>query len=768
MKKLLQLSSIVLLFLLGTGAQGYAQKGSFAVQLVLKETDCINNKVVLQVQVKANHADSTFLLGDANFRLRYSSHAISNPVISPNAGAVSGNSTYSLNLQGSTQGTDNGLVSLNVQYGGQSLPITVTTNWLTVADLAFDLVSPLATNCVDLTWQTDKTPPVTGMNEIIVTNASPLTFTNHSVKASGVFNKLILCPSQICQAPAPAKGSFGVQLLVKNFDCTTKKVQVEVQVKATDADSTFHMGDANFRFGYNTTVLSNPILFSQNNYSGGAYNSQNLQGSSVSGTNGIVSLNVKYGGSSPPASVGTTWTSVGVIEFTFTGDAATACFDLNWQKSTDLPATGMNQITVTNSAPFEYTSQAIASGNIYNKLTLCPNQYCVPASTSSYAVQLISKSFDCVTKKAVVLIKVRAKDANSTFLMGDANFRFNYNTTLLANPTIVQQANFATFPYTAQDLQGSAVSGAAGIVSLNVKYSPSAGNTPTAQQVTTDWVAVACIGFDYVGSANAACFDLNWQTGVDFPETGMNEVRITGNTYTLTPVAPAPVFDKLTLCPGQLCQTRNVALSITKTRTSAAQANLGEMAYFKLVVKNAGPDTAVNVIVTDSLPTTMQWESAVPAAAVSGNVGVWTIPGLAPGDSIVMTVQAKILSTGVSLNEAAIVSVNGQTLPLPITANACVTVPIALCSNEAAQISVPAKYTNVIWYRTFNGTTTQVGTTNDLLVTEIGSYSFTANDQNCPASGCCPVVFIAGDCCPADLCIPFVLRKTRKNGVLIK
>jgi uncharacterized repeat protein (TIGR01451 family) len=769
MKKLLHLSSIVLLFLLGAGTQGYAQKGSFAVQLVLKETDCINNKVILQVQVKANHADSTFLLGDANFRLRYSSLAISNPVISPNAGALSGNSTYSLNLQGSTQGTINGLVSLNVLYGGQSLPTTVTTNWLTVADLKFDLVSPLATNCVDLTWQTDKTPPVTGMNEIIVTNASPLTFTNHSVKASGVFNKLTLCPSQICQTTPPDTGSFGVQLLVKSFDCVTKKVQVEVQVKAKDANSTFLMGDANFRFNYNTTVLSNPTLFAQNNYSGGAYTSQNLQGSGVSGSNGIVSLNVKYGGSSPPAPVETSWTSVGVIEFTFTGDAATACFDLNWQKSTDLPATGMNQITVTNQAPFTYTSQAAISDNTYNSLTLCPNQYCTAASTGSYAVQLTSKSFDCITKKTVVLVRVRAKDANSTFLMGDANFRFNYNTTLLANPTIVQQANFATFPYTAQDLQGSAVSGAAGIVSLNVKYSPSVGNTPTAQQVTADWVTVACIEFDYVGSTNAACFDLNWQTGVDFPETGMNEVRITGNTYTLTPVAPEPVFEKLTLCPAQFCQPRNVALSIKKTRTSDAQANIGDPTSFKLVIKNAGPDTAVNVIVVDSLPTSMQWVSTTPTAtSINGNVASWTIPSIAPSDSIIITVQAKILSAGVSLNEAAIISVAGGILPAPISDNACVTVPITLCSNEAAQISVPAKYTNVIWYRTFNDTTTQVGTTNTILVTQIGSYSFTATNQSCPASGCCPIVFIAGACCPPDLCIPFVVKKIRKNGVLIK
>ncbi|MEZ4902523.1 MAG: DUF11 domain-containing protein [Spirosomataceae bacterium] len=473
MKKLLHLSSLVLLLLLKMGIQGYAQKGSFAVQLVLKNTDCINNKAVIQVQVRANHADSTFNLGDANFRFLYSSLALSNPIISANPSALGSTTGYSVNLQGSTQGATNGLVSLNLLYAGQSPPTLITTTWTTVADIQFDLVSPLATNCVDLTWQTNRTPPITGMNEVIVTGQSPLTFTTASVKASGVFIKLNLCPSQICQNPSP--------------------------------------------------------------------------------------------------------------------------------------------------------------------------------STASYGVQLVSKSFDCVTKKAVVLVKVRAKDANSTFLMGDANFRFNYNTTLLANPKIVQQVNFASGSYTSQDLQGSSVNGSAGLVSLNVKYAP--GSTPTAQQVGVDWMSVACIEFDYVGSTTAACFDLAWQTATDIPKTGMNEVKITGNTYTLTPVASANVFEKLTLCPTQLCPARTVSLSITKTRLGPAQVNLNDNVSFKLVIKNAGPDTAVNVVVVDSLPASMQWVSATPTVTpLTGNVGTWTIAKIAPQDSAIV-IQIVNGSAGlVSLN----------------------------------------------------------------------------------------------------------------------
>jgi len=201
--------------------------------------------------------------------------------------------------------------------------------------------------------------------------------------------------------------------------------------------------------------------------------------------------------------------------------------------------------------------------------------------------------------------------------------------------------------YTAQDLQGSSVNGTAGIVSLNVKYSP--GNTPTAQQVGVDWVPVACIEFDYVGSSTAVCFDLTWQTATDVPKTGMNEIKITGNTYTTAPVASSNVFEKLTLCPAQLCQ-RTVPLSITKTLLGPAQVNLNDNVSFKLVIKNAGPDTAHNVVVVDSLPASMQWINATPSVTLlSGNIGTWTIAKIAPKDSAIITIQAKVIATGVSL-----------------------------------------------------------------------------------------------------------------------
>ncbi|TAH09702.1 MAG: hypothetical protein EAZ14_08690, partial [Runella slithyformis] len=94
--------------------------------------------------------------------------------------------------------------------------------------------------------------------------------------------------------------------------------------------------------------------------------------------------------------------------------------------------------------------------------------------------------------------------------------------------------------------------------------------------------------------------------------------------------------------------------------------------------------------------------------------------------------------------------------------NQCFTVPFELCSGEKVLATVPAQYTNVVWRKTVNGQTTQVGTSNELLLSELGSYSFTATNQTCPASGCCPIIIEPGDnCCPAEICVPFTVKEVK-------
>ena len=102
----------------------------------------------------------------------------------------------------------------------------------------------------------------------------------------------------------------------------------------------------------------------------------------------------------------------------------------------------------------------MASAKVFENLTVGSDQFC-QASKAKYGVRLSVKSFDCETKKVVLRVEVRAADAESAFLMGDANYRFNYNATLLTNPQIVSQEAFSSVApasdnrYTAQNLTGS-------------------------------------------------------------------------------------------------------------------------------------------------------------------------------------------------------------------------------------------------------------------------------------------------------------------------
>jgi uncharacterized repeat protein (TIGR01451 family) len=580
------------------------------------------------------------------------------------------------------------------------------------------------------------------------------------------------------------KGSFAVQLKLKSFDCVTKKMVLQVQVKANNADSTFLMGDANYRFRYSTLQLANPKIVSQENFpdtSGGnttsPYQTQNLEGSTAGPTNGVVSLNTVFGGSALAAKrVSTDWLTVSCLQFDLLSLAS--CYTLTWQKDTDFPKTGMNEIILNGSA---YTTKNVKSAKFFGNLTVCPDQYCATGK-GKYGVKLSLKSYNCDTKKAVLRVEVRAADVNSTFLMGDANYRFNYSSKLLTNPQIVSQEGFSSVApasdgrYTAQDLNGSTENVNSGIVSLNTKFNASfTGSGPKARTVGVDWITVSCISMDYKGTDTNPCFDLNWQTGIDFPPTGMNEVLFVDNKYTSADLPNGVEYAKATICPAQLCTDKSVDLSLTKKRTSVAQATVGSTATFRLVVKNDGPDTATNVVVTDSLPVGLQWVNSTPTLNPSGGgkVITWTIPKLASGDSAILLINTLIVTDGVHFNKAEITATDQEDLDstpnngLPNEddmANACVSVPVKLCANQQVIVSVPSYYTNVKWFKG----TALAGTGNTINLDQAGTYNISADAGSCPAEGCCPIIIEVGDCCPENICVPFTIKRTFVAGKPVK
>lgn len=250
----------------------------------------------------------------------------------------------------------------------------------------------------------------------------------------------------------------------------------------------------------------------------------------------------------------------------------------------------------------------------------------------------------------------------------------------------------------------------------------------------------------------------------------------TNGTFTYTPTAgytgmdqfvyevcdsfnPKACSQALVFIIPQSVITGSANVSVSKTLIGSKIRSLNEIVSYQVVLKNAGPDAATNVVVKDSTSSGLQLVGGTTSIGTFNN-GQWNVPLLAPGDSAVLTVSVKLSVAGVSFNYARVLSLDQtDTNKSNNESEACVSVPHQLCATEKMEVSVSANYTNVKWFK--DGA--QVATGNVVLLSEAGSYTFTANNVNCPVSGCCPLVIEAGtNCCPINLCIPVTLKKVRK------
>jgi uncharacterized repeat protein (TIGR01451 family) len=104
-------------------------------------------------------------------------------------------------------------------------------------------------------------------------------------------------------------------------------------------------------------------------------------------------------------------------------------------------------------------------------------------------------------------------------------------------------------------------------------------------------------------------------------------------------------------------------LSVTVTPSSATP-NFGSNVTFTIVVTNGGPDAATGVVVTNVLPTGLQFQSFQAPAGTSfvSNTGVWTVGNLASGASQTLTVTAKVNTTA-AVEDVAQVTASGVSDP---------------------------------------------------------------------------------------------------------
>ncbi len=195
-------------------------------------------------------------------------------------------------------------------------------------------------------------------------------------------------------------------------------------------------------------------------------------------------------------------------------------------------------------------------------------------------------------------------------------------------------------------------------------------------------------------------------------------------------------------------------------------AQVGDELTYTIKVWNESNKNATGVEVTDSLNVGVSYVSSTASrGSYNPTTKIWTIGNIAAnGDTVTLQIKVKVLAEGIWFNTAEISKTNEK--DKDSTPNnskededdldrECFTVPFKLCTGQSVQVVVPAKYTNVVWSDGQTG--------NVVLFNKAGSYTFTASNGSCPSGGCCPVIVTEVDCCPPTICVPFTIKKVKKN-----
>jgi uncharacterized repeat protein (TIGR01451 family) len=213
-----------------------------------------------------------------------------------------------------------------------------------------------------------------------------------------------------------------------------------------------------------------------------------------------------------------------------------------------------------------------------------------------------------------------------------------------------------------------------------------------------------------------------------------------------------------------------------KKSISTKIAQLGDELTYTIKVYNQSATNATGVEVKDVIASTVQFVAGSfvasrGSASISGTTITWNIGNIAAnGDTVTLTYKVKAIASGIHYNTAEISKTNEKDVdstPGNGKENEddidrqCFTVPYKLCPGEKVEASVPSTLTNVQWFK--DGGTTAVATGNVVLLSEVGSYTFTATNNTCPANGCCPIIIEPSqNCCPVNVCVPVTIRKIRK------
>lgn len=180
--------------LAATSLSIFAQ-GRYNLRVVPQSIDCATNKVVACVEIQATSADSAFVMGDANLRIRFKTDQFSGtPIVKTRDNFSSGD--YSSISSAFAGGTDSSFFSLNVVYRGESgSGAMVGVDWTRIACVEFTLNAANTTKCYGLFLS--KSNPSTVVRRAVASPTSDNPTRTLTIAVSqGIFSNIANeCPS---------------------------------------------------------------------------------------------------------------------------------------------------------------------------------------------------------------------------------------------------------------------------------------------------------------------------------------------------------------------------------------------------------------------------------------------------------------------------------------------------------------------------------------------------------------------------------------------
>lgn len=265
------------------------------------------------------------------------------------------------------------------------------------------------------------------------------------------------------------------------------------------------------------------------------------------------------------------------------------------------------------------------------------------------------------------------------------------------------------------------------------------------------------------GAGSAGTFlNVAWGQGT-FNGTPVKDKSASGDN--VDPDRNGDPGDNSTPTPVSINQTADVAIFVN---VSNKLPQVNDMVTLRVVVVNQGQVPATGLEVKDVLP--VGFDLVSNSGPGSYTPGTWTVPNLAVGDSAVLLLNVKVVSMGVLYYTAQVSKMNETDIDSSPNngveteddfGRTCVSTPILLCATQAVEITVPAGFSNIQWFK--DGNVIPNETASKLTVMSKGTYTFTSTSSTCPTGGCCPIIVQEVDCCPITICVPMVITRVKRS-----